>query len=214
MLSTHTCIFPRQDNIASLLASDLTSLRLTLRLEPGKSLNKYVDALQRCTLSHSEGETVLRQMAGALSHLHGRRLVHDDVKPENIMWDPVERRAVLVDFGAALNLAVLPEGYFNPSGTPSYAPPEFLHRRKGPKGDVWALGIVMFYAWGHVELPDGAWLLPAVWDEGGDIEMRKWLGEMGRLGEIERKKGTVLGQMLQEDPQERIDSVELTRGLS
>lgn len=153
-------------------------------------------------------------MAVGLSHLHARRLVHDDVKPENIMWDPVGRRAVLIDFGAALNLADLPRGYFNPSGTPSYVPPEFLDRRKGIKGDVWALGIVMLYVWGQVRLPDGEWFLPGVWNDGGGVEIREWLQEVGNLAKIERDQGTVLGQMLQEDPQERIDSVELARKLS
>lgn len=208
-----TLIF--QDNITSLLASDSTELTLVLRLEVGESLDKAVDAEQRCTLSNEEGNIILRQMACALSHLHSLRLLHDDVKPENIIWDPVGSRAVLIDFGAALNLAVLPDGYFNPSGTPNYAAPEFLDKRKDAngKGDVWALGIVMLFLWAHVKLPDGDWLLPGTWDEGGDIEMRQWLGEVNRLGQVERKQGTVLGEMLQEDPAERIGSADLVRRL-
>lgn len=85
-------------------------------------------------------------MPGVLAHLHSTcSLMHDDVKPENIMWDPVSRNGVLVDLGAALNHKALPDDFFNPSGTPPYAPPEYLRRRKGRAGDVWALGVTMFF---------------------------------------------------------------------
>lgn len=208
-----------QDHITSLLSADSADLSLTLRLEPGQSLDRFLDAegaSQRCTLSRAAGDTILRQMASALAHLHARRIVHDDVKPDNIMWDPARGRAVLVDFGAALDFAVLPDDYFNPSGTPSYAAPEFLDRKKGRggEGDVWALGIVMLFLWGYVTLPNGEWLLPGVWEEGGDTEMRQWLGEINRLGQVEREKGTTLGEMLQEDPAKRIRSVNLVERLS
>lgn len=207
-----------QDNLALLLASDPANLTLTLRLEHGKSLDKFIDTEQQqqqhyCILSHDAGESILRQMASALARLHARRLVHDDVKPENIMWDPLRSHAVLVDFGAALDLAALPEGYFHPSGTPSYAAPEFLRRQKGAEGDVWALGVTMLFVWRRVALPQGGWFLPGVWDEGGDVEMREWLVEVGGLGQLEREQGTALGEMLQEDPGQRIASAELAQRL-
>lgn len=159
-------------------------------------------------------------MASALSHLHSLRLVHDDVKPDNILWDPRASRAVLVDFGAALDFhstVLLPrdDWDFNPSGTPSYAPPEFLDRKKGRggEGDVWALGIVMLFVWGRVGLPDGEWFLPGVWDEGGDTEMRRWLAEVNRMGQAERDEGSVLGEMLYDNPVQRIRSVDLVQRL-
>lgn len=206
---------PQQDNIAFLLSS--TAPTLTLRLEPGKSLDHFVDAQhgqQFCTLLPASGTTILRQQASALSHLHALRLVHDDVKPENVIWDPLAQRAVLIDFGAALNLDVLPAGYFNPSGTPSYAPPEFLCRKKGPEGDVWALGVVMLFVWRYVKLPDGNWLLPGVWDEGGDAEMREWLDEVSNLRARWCVERPVLGELLKEDPGARISSAELVRRLT
>lgn len=116
---------------------------------------------------------------------------------------------MLIDFGAALNLALLPAGYFNPSGTPSYAPPEFLRKKKGPQGDVWALGVVMLFVWAYVKLPEGEWLLPGVWDEGGDAEMRAWLREVTELTEKCSGKRSILGEMLKEDPEERISSADL-----
>lgn len=152
-------------------------------------------------------------MASALSHLHARRLTHDDVKPDNIIWDPSGKRAVLVDFGAALDFTTLPENYFNPSGTPNYVPPEFLDRRKGPEGDIWALGIVMMFIWGYVKLPDGGWLLPGVWDEGGDTEMREWLREVKVLRDKAGKQGPWVREALEEDPGRRVGSAALVQML-
>lgn len=198
-----------------LIASDPLSLNLTLRLETGKGLDRYITTPeQRCTVTKADGTVILRQMASALSHLHAQQLVHDDVKLDNIVWDAVAKRAVLIDFGAALNFAVLPADYFNPSGTPSYAPPEFLDRRKGPEGDVWALGVVMLFVWGYLRLPDGEWLLPGVWDAGGGVEMRAWLSEVKGLRGQVGKEVPVLVEMLNEDPDERIGSVELVRKLA
>lgn len=205
-----------QNNIALLLASSPLALTLTLRLEPGKSLDQYLNnpQQQRCTLTPTDATTLLHQQASALSHLHTQHLIHDDVKPENIIWDPLTNRSVLIDFGAALNLTILPQSYFNPSGTPSYVPPEFLKKKKGPAGDVWALGVVMLFVWGYVRLPDGEWFLPGVWEEGGDVEMRMWLEEVRELKERWCEERPVLREMLDEDPGERISSADLVRRLA
>lgn len=77
------------------------------------------------------------------------------MKTEDFIWSPDSQRAVFIDFGAALNLAILSEDYFGPSGTPSYVPPEFLVKRKGKEGDVWVLGLVMLSVWGTIKLPAG-----------------------------------------------------------
>lgn len=202
-----------QDHIAFLLDASASYLTITLRHEHGLSLDKYIDTDKNSTLSRADGTIVLRQLASALAHIHAHGIVHDDVKPDNIMWASVPTsRAVLIDFGAALNLAHLPS--FNPSGTPSYVPPEFLDKRKGVEGDIWGLGVVMLFVWGNVTLPDGDWLLPGVWDEGGDVKMRQWLGIIGTLTAQERAKGGILGHMLEEDPDKRIRSDELVTRLA
>ena len=127
------------------------------------------------------------------------------------MWDDVTQHGVLIDFGAALNHEVLPEGRFNPSGTPPYAPPEFLQRRKGSAGDVWALGVTMLFAFKYVKLPDGAWILPHVFEEDLVLEeMKSWLNvvEGWREALIEQNHGLLAG-MLEQDPDKRIVAAEL-----
>ncbi len=149
-------------------------------------------------------------MAGAVAHLHARSIIHDDVKPENIVWSPEHKHGVLVDFGAALNRKTLPEGFFNPSGTPPYAPPEFLQKQKVPGGDIWSLGVAMLFCFRYIRLPDGEWLLPAVWDDGADrLQMLQWLESIDEMRKKVVGDRPLLSEMLAPDPAARIDSLDL-----
>ncbi|KAK6526449.1 hypothetical protein TWF694_005035 [Orbilia ellipsospora] len=202
-------------NITTILSSDAEDLTVTLTYSPGRTLDEFIDtATLKCTLSQNEGATIQLQMAKALSFIHDEGMFHDDVKPDNIIYDPAGQNAVLVDFGAALRVPKDASGMveFNPSGTPSYAPPEFLEQKKSIKGDVWALGVTMLFVRGCVKLPDGNWLLPAVFeDKAVRKEMESWLEEV----EGWRKKASVngvdglLGEMLESDPERRIGSEKL-----
>ncbi|KAK2599934.1 hypothetical protein QQS21_005318 [Conoideocrella luteorostrata] len=93
---------------------------------------------------------ILRDIAGALGYIHGRQLVHNDIKPANILYSP-ERGAVLCDFGLSTPAANSPSG----GGTPYYVPPEFIGTKsRGPASDVWALGITMLYVLRKIAFPD------------------------------------------------------------
>ncbi|KAH7313425.1 kinase-like domain-containing protein [Stachybotrys elegans] len=93
---------------------------------------------------------ILRDIASALNYIHGRRLVHNDIKPANILYSP-ERGAVLCDFGLSTLAANSPGG----GGTPYYVPPEFIGRKlRGPPSDVWALGVTMLYTLRKIVFPD------------------------------------------------------------
>lgn len=200
-----------QVHITQLLDSDISQFILTLRAEPGQSLDKYVDSHQKSTLPAGDLITLWEQISGALAHLHENSITHDDVKPDNIMWDPATQHSVLIDFGAALNHKVLPADWFNPSGTPPYAPPEFLQSRKGSAGDVWALGVTMLFALKYVKLPDGEWILPHVFENALVLkEMRSWLNEVERWRQIlVGGEYGLLAEMLEQDPDQRIVAAEL-----
>ncbi|EOD39494.1 hypothetical protein EMIHUDRAFT_433399, partial [Emiliania huxleyi CCMP1516] len=47
----------------------------------------------------------LREVYLGLEHLHIHGVAHRDVKPDNILWDPEQRRAKLTDFGTAALLS-------------------------------------------------------------------------------------------------------------
>ncbi|KAI0121333.1 kinase-like domain-containing protein [Xylariales sp. AK1849] len=201
------------ESITQILDSDTSQLTITLRFELGQSLDKWVDERERSQLTPSDCATIWSQMASGLAYLHSMSIIHDDVKPDNIMWSGEHKRSVLIDFGAAL--LNMPEGYFNPSGTPSYAPPEFLSQKKGAKDDIWALGITMLFAFGYTPLPRGGWLLPAVWDAANNarLSMLQWLAQVEQLRDVMKRDNPLAAAMLDADPDARISSSELHKRL-
>lgn len=93
---------------------------------------------------------ILKDIISALDYLHERQLVHNDVKPANILYSS-ERGAVLCDFGLSTPAQNSPAG----GGTPYYVPPEYIGTKlRGPSGDIWALGITMLYVLRMIPLPD------------------------------------------------------------
>ncbi|MEU7226769.1 serine/threonine-protein kinase [Streptomyces chrestomyceticus] len=85
---------------------------------------------------------IICQLCQILHEVHRRRLVHRDVKPENIMLAP-DGRLWLLDFGFAVEPGVpTPWG----SGTAGYAPPEQHDANKDgvtPRADIYALGCIL-----------------------------------------------------------------------
>ncbi|GKT41672.1 maternal embryonic leucine zipper kinase [Colletotrichum spaethianum] len=178
----------------------------------------YINSANNSTLSSSESNVIWKQTAEALAFIHSKYIVHDDVKPDNIIFAPVPQpRAVLIDFGAALiNPSTLPLNGWTPSGTPPYAPPEFFQKCKDFAGDIWSLGVTMLFCFGHVPLPAGDWILPHVFeDEDVKSEMVAWLNEIEELRSTVGDKGNrLLVEMLNSDPCARIKSEELSVRLS
>lgn len=90
-------------------------------------------------------KAIAARILSALAYLHERRIVHRDVKLENmsLMTDDVDG-VVLGDFGYAVEL---PEGECGESacGSPNYAAPEIWQQRPYcEKVDIWSLGVAMF----------------------------------------------------------------------
>jgi hypothetical protein len=83
-----------------------------------------------------------RDAARGLAALHRLRIVHRDVKPENIALTPAGG-VKLMDLGLARETEHRPGGGF--SGSLAYAAPEVLRGRNAtPPSDLYALGVVLF----------------------------------------------------------------------
>lgn len=86
-------------------------------------------------------ETVklLKPIAEVLDYLHSRRLVHMDVKPENILLTR-EGRVMLSDFGVTQSF-----GKPLTRGTPAYVAPEVINDEPvSAATDIYSLGVVAF----------------------------------------------------------------------
>ncbi|WP_435012019.1 serine/threonine-protein kinase (plasmid) [Tundrisphaera lichenicola] len=82
----------------------------------------------------------IADVAEGLSHVHDKGVIHRDVKPANILWEPHRDEALLADFGIAARLAEDPDV----SGTLSYLAPEVFDGVVSPAQDVYALAATLF----------------------------------------------------------------------
>jgi serine/threonine-protein kinase len=90
---------------------------------------------------------VVAQVADALGYLHGRGIMHGDVKPSNILVPVDGTRVRLTDFGVARRVPP-PRGGAGERAThatPEYVSPEVVAGDPpSPAADVYALGIVLY----------------------------------------------------------------------
>ncbi|MCO5168708.1 MAG: serine/threonine protein kinase [Planctomycetes bacterium] len=118
---------------------------LVLKYCPGATLRQHLEARGR--LPVTDAARLVLQLAQALDHAHAHGVVHRDVKPANVILDARSRRARLIDFGVAHDVAgprLTRTGDL--LGTPLYMAPEQLRGQRGadPRVDVYALG-ALFY---------------------------------------------------------------------
>jgi eukaryotic-like serine/threonine-protein kinase len=105
------------------------------------------DRIRRCgPLPVPEAVAYAIEIGRALQAAHGERLVHRDVKPQNVLLDP-EGRAKVTDFGITRSLDEA-EGLTATGrvlGTTDYVSPEqALGEIVTEQSDVYSLGIVLF----------------------------------------------------------------------
>lgn len=93
------------------------------------------------TASFPEIVQAARQIVSVLDHLHGRGVVHGDLKPSNVLID-AEGEVVLLDLGISTFGAETVESF---RGTLGFAAPELLEgARPDARSDLYGLGALLY----------------------------------------------------------------------
>jgi eukaryotic-like serine/threonine-protein kinase len=118
---------------------------------PFFAMDLYPDSLSErlardTTLPEGEVVSLATGVASALAFAHERNVVHNDIKPDNILL-AADQRPVLSDFGIARAVSgyVAATGYTMTIGTPAYISPEQAQGRAvDGRSDLYSLGITMY----------------------------------------------------------------------
>lgn len=98
----------------------------------------------RGPLSAEEATPIGVDLCRALAAVHGRGLVHRDVKAQNVMREE-GGRTVLMDFGAGTELTTGLRKSHDMAGTPLYLAPELFDGQPATRAsDIYSLGVLLY----------------------------------------------------------------------
>ena len=121
--------------------SKMYEIHILMELMEGGDMEAYIKCQKSVGL-----ELVKRfgtQILEALVYLHSQDIIHQDIKPANIMFDKEQRNIKLIDLGVSSKIEHTKITKAAAQGTIRYMPPEQLNGQLSFKSDVWAFGCVI-----------------------------------------------------------------------
>ncbi|KAK1588049.1 hypothetical protein Q3G72_019398 [Acer saccharum] len=132
-------------NIVSLRDVQYTEKDMCLVFEYlDMDLKKYMDSCTDFTNNPHAIKTFLRQILCGVAYCHSHRVLHRDLKPQNLLIDCRTSTIKLADFGLARACSVPIRTYSHEVVTLHYRPPEILlgSRNYSTSVDVWSIGCI------------------------------------------------------------------------
>ena len=118
---------------------------IVLEYGAGGELFDYILA-QKC-LQEREACRLFAQLVSGVSYLHRKKIIHRDLKLENLLLDR-HRNVIITDFGFANNFSARSNDLMATScGSPCYAAPELVVQDGmyvGAAVDVWSCGVILY----------------------------------------------------------------------
>ncbi|MDA1012832.1 MAG: serine/threonine-protein kinase [Planctomycetota bacterium] len=115
-------------------------------------VSKYIDGcnlseyLALNSLTHHQIVEIVERVARAVNHAHAKAVVHQDLKPANILIDR-QGQPHITDFGLAIHQTERRAMKGRRAGSPQYMSPEQVraetHKIDG-RTDVWSLGVMLY----------------------------------------------------------------------
>jgi serine/threonine protein kinase len=114
----------------------------------GKDLLKIIESNFE-PFKEEVAKKIIESLVQTLIKVHKARVVHNDLKLENVIVNPKTNEPTLIDFGLADIVAADNDTCSGDAGTYEYLSPEkiFPDKRKsfgGFKSDIWSLGTILF----------------------------------------------------------------------
>lgn len=117
------------------------SYYLVMEMEESGTLTTLIN--KEGPLSEDTARDYFAQMISAIRYLHQNKIVHRDLKTDNLLLDR-NKNIRLIDFGLS-NICKGDSLFSTACGTASYAPPEVISAKSyGFSVDIWSAGIVLF----------------------------------------------------------------------
>ncbi|XP_066467594.1 serine/threonine-protein kinase Nek5 isoform X2 [Tiliqua scincoides] len=137
----------KHPNIVAFYASHQEKNQLYIIMEycDGGDLMKRINMQRGVLFDEDKILDWFVQISLGLKHIHDRKILHRDVKAQNIFLSDNEMVAKLGDFGIARMLSNTMEFARTCVGTPYYLSPEICENRPyNNKTDIWSLGCVLY----------------------------------------------------------------------
>ncbi|KAL3823448.1 hypothetical protein ACHAXA_010208 [Cyclostephanos tholiformis] len=106
---------------------------------------------RRC-FAEDDASRILGEILDAVSYMHGRGVVHRDIKAENVLFvtSDMDSSIRVIDFGLALDRRAGGGGNDVPTmlteavGSPYYVAPEVLRGKYDESCDIWSVGVIAY----------------------------------------------------------------------
>ena len=133
------CDHPNLVHIYTLEEGFPFGVGLVMEYIEGRTLDEYIKERP----SKKERNRIFTELLSAVEYLHKRGIVHNDIKPENIIITRTDNTLKLIDFGLADNDAHYVLRTLGCS--PRYASPELLNQSSevDARSDIYSIGLLM-----------------------------------------------------------------------
>ena len=137
------------DNVLKVLSTDRekTCIYYVTEYIEGQTLREWMESNPKSYIR--EVREIVEQIAKGLRAFHRMEMLHQDLKPENIMFDQ-NGTVKIIDFGSVkiagvAEITAMEQSEENVLGTLNYTAPEYhLGQRGTVKSDIYSLGVITY----------------------------------------------------------------------
>ncbi|AMD19272.1 HBR371Cp [Eremothecium sinecaudum] len=191
------------DNVLRVLGFSLSDYTLELEYLPFVAYD-----VMRLEMKPSEDERkcFVSQLIQGVSYLHEKRVVHRDLKLENVMLAADCHLVKIIDFGHAVQLKDKQSVCYGLGGSEMLMAPEVLSKisYEGFPADSWSLGIIMYLLFNNKKILKFPWKSARE----SDTQYTAYL-ESGLLDNYEHDE--ICRRLLNPDPEQRASVVDVSK---